>query len=254
MRVDRLNAIEQYVLKKERVSLDELANEFHFSINTIRRDLEEIVQRGLIKKVYGGVTACFDNAPLTSNERNIINTDQKTAIGRAAAELVDENTAIFLDSGTTTERMIYFLGNCKKKTTILTHSLTVMYSAAKYRNLQVIALGGLYNSSTSSFVGMSSINLISEMIIDKTFIAATGVSISDGLSCNTYLEAELKRKVVGISKDIILLADQSKFNHSAIFPFSPLANVSHIITDTLLEQDYLNFFKEHSIDLIIAKV
>ena len=100
MKVSRLNSIEQYVISRETVSIDELCEVFGVSKNTIRRDLNELEQRGHITKVYGGVTATVPSGAVPTPIRSGLNQIDKSLIGRLAAEEVADGDTIFIDSGT----------------------------------------------------------------------------------------------------------------------------------------------------------
>ena len=97
MRAERLNAMEQYILGKETVSLEELSTQFSVSMNTIRRDVMELLSRGNIRKVYGGVSSTLINRPVGFSVRAQKNSRAKQIIGRLASQLVSDGASIFLD-------------------------------------------------------------------------------------------------------------------------------------------------------------
>ena len=162
MKVSRLNAIEQYVISHETVSIDELCEVFEVSKNTIRRDLNELEMRGHITKVYGGVTATVPSGAVPTPIRSSLNPADKSLIGRMAAEEVADGDTIFIDSGTTTLCLLRYLV-AKNRITIITHSLGALSEAAKYENLNIISLGGIYSPTTDSFVGLSTIEALSNL-------------------------------------------------------------------------------------------
>lgn len=248
MRLNRLNDMEQYIIEKETVSLEHLADHFQISINTVRRDLNELLQRGRISKVYGGVSTTPQAAPLPMSVRSAKNNDAKQKIGRIAAELVQDNDTIFLDSGSTVLCMLPHLAS-RKHITVVTHSLSVMYEASKYPSIQLISLGGLYNHTTSSFVGISTLEALSTITPRAVYIAATGVSLEHGLTNTTYFEAEIKRKVVQNCDRVILMADHSKFNYSSTISFYHFEDLSTIVTDKKPPKKYLEAAKQNNISL-----
>lgn len=245
MKVSRLNSIEQYVISRETVSIDELCEVFGVSKNTIRRDLNELEMRGHITKVYGGVTATVASGAVPMPIRSGLNPSDKSLIGRLAAEEVADGDTVFLDSGTTTLCLLRYLV-AKKRITIITHSLGALSEAAKYDNLNIISLGGIYNATTDSFVGLSSIDALSSMRITKAFMGATGVSLSAGMTNTTFLEAEIKRAVVQRADQIYLTADSSKMGREAIVTFCHLKDLSGFITDRKPPQEYVDLcHREH---------
>ena len=248
MRVDRLNNMERYILSKGTVSLQKLAEHFQVSQNTVRRDVAELLNRGRIMKVYGGVSAQMDTQPLNLATRAISNMSEKTKIGRLAAEMVSDESTIFLDSGTTVACMVPYLAE-KKDITIITHSLNIMYEAAKYPSLNIISLGGIYSHTTSSF-SVSSFDLISDLNADAVFIAATGISLEKGITHNTYFDAETKKRIVSCSDKVILLADDSKFDRSSTISFFNFNSLYAIVTNAKPEQKFLDVIEKEHIKLI----
>ena len=235
MRAERLNAMEQYILGKETVSLEELSTQFSVSMNTIRRDVMELLSRGNIRKVYGGVSSTLINRPVGFSVR--------------AQKLVSDGASIFLDSGSTTPYILQHIGE-KNGVTVITHSLTALYAASSLSNLNIIALGGIYAPATSSFTGISTLDALSRLSIQTIFISATGVSIENGLTNSTYLEAEIKRSVVQRGNRVVLMADQSKFGHSAVISFCPFEQLYAIVTDCLPSEPYLEAIDRYGIRLI----
>lgn len=249
MRAERLNTMEQYILGKENVSLEELSRQFDISMNTVRRDVTELLNRGNVRKVYGGVSSNLINRPLGFSVREHKNSEAKQIIGRLAAGLVSDGASIFLDSGSTTANLLRHLGE-KNGVTVITHSLTAMSEASTLQNLNIIALGGIYNASTSSFSGISTMESLSHLSIQTIFISATGVTIENGLTNSTYLEAEIKRNVVQRGNRVVLMADQSKFGHSAVISFCSFEQLYAVVTDRMPSPEYLDAMERFGIRLI----
>ena len=240
MKVSRLNSIEQYVISRETVSIDELCEVFGVSKNTIRRDLNELEQRGHITKVYGGVTATVPSGAVPTPIRSGLN--------RLAAEEVADGDTIFIDSGTTTLCLLRFLV-AKKRITIITHSLGALSEASKYDNLNIISLGGIYSPTTDSFVGLSAIEALSSMRINKAFMGATGVSLTAGMTNTTFLEAEIKRAVVHRADNIYGMVDSSKIGKEAIVTFCHLKDLTAFITDCEPPKEYVDLCNAENVKL-----
>lgn len=249
MRSERLNTMEQYILGKENVSLEELSAQFNISMNTVRRDIVELLSRGNISKVYGGVSSNLLNRPVGLSVRERKNSNAKQLIGQLASRLVVNGASIFLDSGSTTPNLLRHLSE-RSGVTVITHSLTALYEASTFSNLNIIALGGVYAPATSSFTGISTLEALSCLSIETIFISATGVTIENGLTNSTYLEAEIKRSVVQRGNRVVLLADQSKFGHSAVISFCSFEHLYAIVTDCLPPKPYLEAIERYNIKLI----
>lgn len=255
MRLDRLNDMEQYVMERGSVSLEELCRHFNVSMNTVRRDIVDLIHRGHLKKVYGGVSA-GNRAPappvIPISERSMRNDQAKQEIGELAATLVQDNMSIFLDSGSTTMRILPYLAE-KQNVTVITHSLMALYEAAKYPSLHVIALGGMYNWVTSSFVGANTLDELSKMTINLVFLASTGVTLERGLTNTTYFEVEVKKTVARQNKDLVLMADHTKFGHDALLTFCNFEDLYAVVTDRPLPDSYMNVISRRGIKLLVPE-
>ena len=249
MRVNRLQTMETFIIQKGSASLEELAQAFAVSTNTVRRDINELLIGGQIKKVYGGVSAVNPAGLLPMSVRAQRQLQNKQIIGELAGALVPDHATLFLDSGSTTVCVIPQLAN-KRNITLITHSLAALYEAAKYPELNVISLGGQYSQPTSSYVGASTTEALSRMTVDIVFIAATGISLEKGLTNTTYFEAELKRIVTRENARIILLADHTKFDTFSLFTFCALDRLSAVVTDQLPPPNYVAYFQERGIQLV----
>lgn len=249
MRVDRLNTIEEYILFNGNVSIEELSDHFNMSVSTIRRDLSEILQRGKVKKVYGGVSAIAEDAFAPLSERAKINTNAKKKIGMLAAKLVDENSTIFLDSGSTVPCILPHI-SCKQSVTIVSHSLAALTEASHYEFANIVCLGGIYNQKTQSFYDMDSFSDISRLRLNKVFIAATGVSLEKGLSNSTYMEAEIKRYACDQGDKVILMADSTKFKTSAMISFFKFENLYAVVTDKRPPKECMEIIESNGILLL----
>lgn len=240
MRRDRLDSMESYVLGRGTATLEEIAQHFGVSINTVRRDISELLQRGSMEKVYGGVSAARASSKLLNNsEREKRNVAEKRLIGRLAAGLVKDSAVIFLDSGSTTPCIIPYLAD-RVNVTVVTHSLPAMLAASKLPNLRLISLSGQYSHATASFFGASTTEMLTSMRFDLAFIAATGVSREHGLSNTTYYEADIKRTVASHNSRIVLMADHSKFARSAPFSFCAFDSLYAVVSDRELPEDCMD--------------
>ena len=252
MRTERLNHMEAFILSKGTVSLYDLSERFDISLNTVRRDVADLIDRGHIRKVYGGVSSLqtLDAQPYSAllplAKRAEMHAAEKRAIGELAASLVSENSVIFLDSGSTVPHMLPHLVG--KGVRIVTHSLSVMVEAAKYPGLEVLALGGKLNAATNSLVGdpMSSLHSIR---LQALFMAATALSVEWGVSNNTYEEYRMKSELVNLHSNIIVLADSSKFGKNATYCYCPFRRIRGIVTDRIPNAHFLDAMKANDIRL-----
>jgi DeoR family myo-inositol catabolism operon transcriptional repressor len=249
IKTERIEQIQDYVLVNDTVSLDELVKVFDVSKNTIRRDIQQLVERGKIIKVYGGVAA--NHATLKSfNERQTRNQQQKRSIAKAAANFVEDGDIIYIDSGTTTLEMVENLQS--KNVTIITNNLDFIFKSFPYDNLNVISTGGVFDRKTKSFVSLKNMDLLKSYNINKAFMASTGITISNGVTHSSPLESEIKQNVVKKSSTVFLLVDHCKFDKYALMTYCDMDEVDYIITDKVPSENYQEYTKRHDIQLVIS--
>lgn len=252
MRSQRIAEIEQYIYSRKSVTLDELCEVFQVSKNTIRRDIEIIIQNPDIVKTYGGVTINTQTKKLlvSFNERNIKNPDAKRLIAARAASLVNDGDSIFIDSGTTT---LYMLEYLKDKTiTLLTNNIEVIAQAIPYENITLISLPGTLNRKTLSFTGNSAARYLSSYNIKKAFLAATGVTLENGATNSSPEETCIKEMAVKKSQEKYLLVDSCKFGVVSLLTYSDVDSLSGIITEKIPDEPFCEYAKEHQVAIIKA--
>ena len=157
MRIHRLDEIERYIAEKGSVSLDELCEVFQIAKVTLRRDLDKLIPRGTIEKVYGGVVyVAPKEVPMDGliaySERNIKNAEAKDKIACAAASIVEDNDTIYIDTGTSTLKIMDHLTDVANLT-VITNSILVASKALAHDNIKTIMLPGIINTRSASAVG-----------------------------------------------------------------------------------------------------
>lgn len=246
----RIQEIQEYVLKHQTVSLDELVTTFNVSKNTIRRDIQRLVERGEIKKVYGGVSV--NNTTLISfHERQTQNQAQKKIIGKLAGQFVEDGDIIFIDSGTTTLEMFGFIK--EKNVTVVTNNLAFIIDSLPYENLNIISIGGILQRKTNSYASFTETNILKRYNVNKAFMASTGVSLSHGVTNASPVESELKETAVSRSSEVFLLVDHGKFDKHGLVTFCDLSDIDYLVTDQMPEEKYLDYSHRHDIQVIVPE-
>lgn len=256
MRIQRIEQIEQYIIEHNTATLEELCEKFGISINTIRRDINELIKGGNIEKVYGGVRAALKKpggyAGLISySERHIKNQEMKNRIDRLAADCIQSGDSIFIDTGTTTSGMVDYLGE-KENVTIITNSIEAAHKALAYPSLRLIVLPGILNHKTASLVGSGCIDYLYHFNIKKAFMACTCISLSSGVSNATHEEYEIKKEVLKNSREHYLLVDHTKFDQTSLCTYGHIQDFQCILTDQAPSQEYLDTFEKYGIDLKVC--
>ena len=246
MKSFRLRRMEQYILEKENVSMEELCKEFDMSMNTVRMDVAALVKKGSVKKVYGGVCSNRQNSLVPFEERKMKNSAIKKAVCQAAAALVEDGDIIYIDSGTTTMYMADYLHQ-HKNITILTNNLNVIMRAVPYENIQVICLPGILERKTNSFVSAETGKILARYNIKKAFFAATGVSENGDVTNSSSLEYEIKTEAMKNSEHKYLLMDSSKYGKSSLLTFAHISDMELVITDEGAETGLLDICEKYNL-------
>lgn len=242
MKYDRLLEMEKYIKENKSITIEQLLNVFNISIQTLRRDLNELENKGTIKKVYGGVIY-NDHKVIDIAYREISLLEAKKRIGHLASSLIRNNDVIFIDSGTTACQIVPFIKN-KKGVIVITHSLLVLKEIEDRNDLKVILMSGEYRYDTKSFI-FDFLKL--NYNFNLAFISSVGVDLKIGFSNNDYYEGEVKKAIIANSKKVCMLADHSKLGKLMFNNFAFFNDVNYFITDQKLPNEYAQVFKKYKI-------
>ncbi|MGM0940253.1 MAG: DeoR/GlpR family DNA-binding transcription regulator [Bacillota bacterium] len=257
----RIAKLEEYITHKQQASYDELVDKFAVSKNTIRNDVQELIKSGKIIKVHGG--AAVKNPvheksqnnevtkPLTSfTYRKETNLAGKQQIAQQAATYVQEGDIIFIDTGTTVLEMIEHIQ--EKTITIVTNNIDIILRTIPFENLTVYSLGGLLDRRSQSFTTLQAQEIIKKYNINKAFLAATAISIKNGITSSIPEERELKSYIAKQIDQKFLLVDHQKFDKVALTTYCDLNQLDYLITDRLPNNKYVEYCTNNKVELVTA--
>lgn len=236
MKEKRIHSMAHYLKQVGMASYEELSKQFGCSKNTIRRDIVQLEEQGVLKRIHGGVSYSSEEKIIPVMIREESAQPEKQRIGQLASSLVAEGEILFVDSGTTTTGLIPWLEH--KNVTIVTANLAAITLACSLQGVTVIALGGTYCRATHSFSGVNTIDSLKKINLNKVFLGATAISLHHGLSSNSFLETEIKRAVIQKTATMIAMLDHTKFGQSAMLSFLPLEDLDTLVTDQKPSEDY----------------
>jgi len=254
---ERRNQILAMLQKQSVIKIPDLAKAFDVSVITIRRDLDELVQAGLVQKVYGGAilapkTEAEPEAQRLFHARLAQNHREKRLIGMAAAKLVKDGETIILNIGTTALEVAKHLGTYEDLT-VLTNSIPILNQLANTQ-LNVYSLGGKLRGSQLALHGSLAFKALNDFCVDKAFIGAGGITLKNGITDHNLDSAELCTAIASRSRQTILVADSSKFGKDASVIVGPLTCVNTIVTDSGISPEYADGIRQAGIELIIADI
>ena len=191
--VERRSEIVKLVESKGNVTVKELSEMFQISTVTIRNDLNDLSRTGLVVRARGGAVASNRlTKELTINEKHKKNHKVKVALGKYAASLIQDDDAIILDSGTTTEEVANYL-NDKSNLVVMTNGLNIAYQLARVDGCDVFMIGGQLRKKSMSFYGHDAESKLKDYNFNKVILGVDGIDISKGLSTHFEPEAVFNR-------------------------------------------------------------
>jgi len=239
------------ILKRDRqVVAKTLSQELGLSEDTIRRDLRELAQEGLLQRVHGGaLPASPAIADFAAREQ--IQVESKVAIGRAAAQLIKNGQVVMLDGGTTAVQVARNLP-VNLQATIITHSARIAVELVDHAGIDIILIGGrLFKHSVVS-VGAAAIEAIKRIYADVYFMGVTGVHLEAGLTTGDLEEAYVKSALSQQAAETFVLASREKLGAASSYVVAPLSAVSGLIVERDVPDEILAPYAEMGVSIIRA--
>lgn len=232
---ERQRKIVDLVNERSSIRVTELSNIFGVTEETIRRDLEKLEKENQLMRTHGGAVSLEDEqTEISYLEREITNATEKKAIALEAIKLIEVGDQIVLDASTTAWYMAKELPDMPL--TVLTNSIKVALELSKKEQIKVISTGGSLLTQSLSYVGPLAERSLSMYHVNKAFLSCKGVHLDKGLSDFNESQALLKKQMMEIADEIILMVDSSKFGVRSFSQVSSLANINNIITDSLIDE------------------
>ena len=224
--------------KRGTVHSYELAEQMGVSRETIRRDIMELSNRGLLVKTHGGAISTGNGEVLLETPyklRESRNADEKKRLCAFAATLVRESDTIFIDNSTSCSYILRYLP-CTMRLTILTNSIPLLSEAMKYNsgNWSVYSTGGQLKGQTMSFNGYVVTQMLGQFSPTKAFMSCHGINDQLIVQDHYMEEVEIKRLVLRRSKRAYLLLDHSKVNSTGVLDIAHISAFAHVIADGAL--------------------
>jgi len=237
MAEERRTQILQIVRTAGRAKVNELTHLFNTSAVTIRNDLNELHQRGLVVRSHGGAMlsdGILREPPVL--ERLKEHSDEKQRIGARAAALINDGETIILDSGTTTLEIARHLKK-KQGLHVITNGVNIAAELLDARDVQTFIIGGTVRGESASTSGRFSEEMFDQFSADKLFLSGAGCDLEFGVSGANLEETMVNRAMLQISREIILVADASKFSKRSMTRIAPFSEIDTVISDTGLAEE-----------------
>lgn len=262
LKTARHRAIAAMVQDGRSVVVNDLAERFQTSPFTIRRDLIELEERGLLSRTRGGAVPGQDMVladgwaryeTISYSERERENQRQKRAIAEAAAQFVSDGDCILINGGTTCRQFAEALRG-HTNLHVVTNGLTIAMELASSQRASVFLLPGSVDFHKMASVMRPSPDLLGQITVRAAFLGVHAVSVNSGIGMLTAEEAAMNRAFIEAAGDVTILVDSTKFRSQALFRIAHLDRINRIITDTGLPDDEADQIEKLGIAVIRAEL
>jgi DeoR family glycerol-3-phosphate regulon repressor len=219
-------------LARERgyVSIDELAQAFAVTPQTIRRDINQLAEQGLLRRTHGGAASEASSIQNTAyGMRAGQMRDEKQRIAEAIAAVIPNHASLFINIGTTTEAIARALLN-HKGLKVITNNLHVAAQLSAKEDFEVLVAGGTVRSD-GGVVGQAAVDFIHQFKVDFALVGISGIDEDGSLLDFDYQEVRVSQAIIDNARQVFLAADSSKFGRNAVVRLGPITLVDRVFTD-----------------------
>lgn len=247
IRDERISRMGTYINAQQYVSVDELVSRFHVSKATVRRDLEILNQQGVVCLLRGGARKrdCVEQE-LMYAEKLGRNREEKVRICQYAANMIQEEQTIFLDTGVTAREMIPYL--CEMRNIhVVTNDVWIAAHIVPNMDIRVSMPGGNIRRGFYTMKGSETEQYMANLYVDIAFISIDAVDSDFGCSITNNDEVLIKQQMISHSQKTVIIADHSKFETVASWKVCPLEDIDLFITGNELEKDTAEYYEKLNI-------
>lgn len=234
-----------------RVNVDELAAQFEVTPQTIRKDLNELCERGLLQRFHGGAVLSSGIVNVGYEARRQLATDEKRRIGQKAAELIPDNCSLLINIGTTTEQVAQALRG-KQGLMVITNNINVVHIVLGYQNIEVIVAGGVVRHTDGGVVGEAAVDFIRQFKVDYAVIGTSAIDEDGSLLDYDYREVKVAKAIMDSARRTILVADSMKFERTAPVRIGHISKLDFLVTDAPIPPRLAAVCREHGVQVEIA--
>lgn len=252
---DRLQLILDRLEKQAVCTYEELAEHFHVSTMTIRRDLYPLVEKGVLIKTVGGVQRAHAPSYLYETavySRLAAQRAEKRAIAVAALKLITSQTTIFIDGSTTCLELARYIAKESKGLTIITNSALACMELGKSGDNTIVGIGGQYDNNSLCFVGPQAEDVVKNLFVDLAFVGTKAFLPAEGTFESSIPTFRIKQIVAAHCAKMVLLADHSKLGQRALSKVLDISQIHTVVTDDLARPEDFALLPKPGPNVIVA--
>lgn len=226
----RQQQILQRVQQQGFVSIDDLVASFNVTPQTVRRDINALCDLGVLRRFHGGAGLPSSVENMAYPARQILNLEEKQRIAQLVAQHIPDKSSLFINLGTTTEEVAKALAD-HTGLRVITNNLNVATLLSDKPGFEVIITGGLVRHRDRGVVGEATVDFIKQFKVDFGVIGISGIDLDGTLLDFDYREVRVSQAIIANSRNVLLVADHSKFSRSAMVRLGHISEVNMLFTD-----------------------
>lgn len=244
--ITRRNEIRDIIQDKKSITVVELSKRFSVTEETIRRDLKQLEEEGVLMRTYGGAfiqDGVENNVDL--NLRKTAYTQSKEAIALCCRKHIHSGDSLFIDSSTTSLALAKSISDMHL--TVTTNSLLIVKELCDKPNIHLICIGGNYSSVDQAFCGLYTNEIMKKYYFDKAFVSCRTLSLANGITDSIESVAEVRQIAIKRSKEVYVIADYSKFNHTSFIHICDFDDIDYVVSDFEPTDDWTYYLTNHHV-------
>ena len=248
----RQREIYELALASGSVDVAALARQFSVTTETIRRDLSDLQDRQLLRRVHGGAVPFErrDHEPMI-DARGMLNAEEKLRIGREAIAEVPSRGSVIIDSGSTGQRLAEVFP-VDRDVHVITNSLITASILGRRGLRSLTVIGGRVQTNTLAMVDIVAVEAVAKLSVDVVFISCDGLSFTRGLTTPYSDESRLKRTMIESARRVVAIVDQSKLGNDQLFAFAEFDDIDVLITDRRADEAAVRAIAAHGVEVRCA--
>jgi DeoR family glycerol-3-phosphate regulon repressor len=248
----RREQISELVRQRGFMSIEALADHFSVTAQTIRRDINQLCEEGLLRRYHGGAGLPSSVENVAYQTRLVHCLDEKRRIASLVAQHIPNEASLFINIGTTTEEVARALLH-HRDLRIITNNLNVASIMSQNENFEVIIAGGVVRSRDQGIVGETTIDFLDQFKVDFGVIGISGIDADGSLLDFDHREVRASKCIIANSRQVFLVADHSKFGRNAMVRLGTLLDLDAFYTDRMPPRDIQKLLQNNDIHLFVAE-
>ncbi|MBA3771435.1 MAG: DeoR/GlpR transcriptional regulator [Ramlibacter sp.] len=233
------------------VSLDELAEKLKVSVQTVRRDVQQLAQTGQLVRFHGGVRAGATAENITYQQRETLNADAKVRIARAVAARIPNDCCLMLTVGTTTCAVARELRN-HRGLRIVTNDMAIAQLLSVNRDTEVHICGGFVRARDHAVVGEAAVDFVKQFRFDTVILGVAGIEPDGSMRDYDYREVKVTEAAIAHSRQVWVVADASKFGRGAMVEVTRVSDIDALFTDAAPPAGFDKLFAATAVTVEVA--